>query len=958
MAPVKNESLEKESIMNDRSSIISNRRSVSERTTTNIPLELWRVVFSYLSIQDLCRCCQICKDWNELVQSLDSTRWKELFLQQKSAKRWKHPNWPNSTHIDPKSWRTTYRIHSLASKQWMSTGIEVSCSLGGGLLSMFRNKNQRKVIHVGPGRKYLTINRALSAAKAYDRIVLDPGHYQQFPLSLKFPIEIVGFGDPGKVGITMLIEHTAPTARIANVVLRPSYPRQRGRGGSSSVLIKVLCGHLQLDNCQFEQGQLHVCAPGSVNIRYCSFNSAHICFKGVVFSNVNNCKFKPDRVAVTVEEPSLSMRMRHMPAYVGGWAGMLQQNNNSIKDYYLNLIKLNTIKSKASQELERLGGTSQDSINSSNQSKEFIRENYDNYEPSKGMKPNPRNQSSDKFQSECFDNDTKSLLQSIKGIIITNCKIESGRGGVTICRMGHAWIEDNVISGMVYGIRCVQSSKVVLLNNKIHNCETSAVFMREHSIGLIAGNHIFNNNEAGIDLRSNANPIVQHNHIYSGRRSGIVCLDNGRGLIRDNDIYNNKEAGVYILYKGNPDVKYNRIWTGRAAGVAVTEEGKGHITHNDICGMEWAGIDIRNGGDPVVSHNVIRKGQADGVIIGEGAKSVLYDNDIQGNNGCGIWILDGAQPLIHTNRISDCGDSGIAFVSNSDMDHDYQQLHAQFLQQEQHQDIAEIADSSEDEEFVPPVHDIEEPESRFILVSRPDKKLAQVEYNKITRNRGHGILYSGTDGVVVSRNTISHNNKHGVVLTRPAEITIQDNNIAFNSHSGISVHLGVCCTVQGNGIYHNKEYGLQTAGVGIIKENDIFGHHMSALLIRIQGDPHVAKNRLQGLQQECICVEEGTRGLIENNEIYHYSFVSPLSRHQDSQVQISKNNYIILSKNDNDGLETSIDLKYLNLQNPSPRPLMDLNPNARGLFFQSPAHINCNGAARKNIVISRMCTIL
>ena len=31
------------------------------------------------------------------------------------------------------------------------------------------------------------------------------------------------------------------------------------------------------------------------------------------------------------------------------------------------------------------------------------------------------------------------------------------------------------------------------------------------------------------------------------------------------------------------------------------------------------------------------------------------------------------------------------------------------------QEIAEIADSSEDEEFVPPPHDIEEPESRFVL---------------------------------------------------------------------------------------------------------------------------------------------------------------------------------------------------------------------------------------------------
>ncbi len=240
MAPIKlPEGFEKDSLVHERSSVISRQKSTSEKVAS-FPLELWRVVFSYLSIQDLCRCCQTCKDWNELVQSLDSTRWKELFLQQKFAKRWKHPNWPNSTHIDPKSWRTTYRLHALASQQWLNNGIDVSCSFSGGILGMFRSKSQRKVINVGPGRKYFTINRALSAAKAFDRIILDPGHYQQFPLALKFPIEIIGTGDPGKVIITMLIEHTAPTARIANIMLKPSYPRQRGRGGSSSVLIKVI----------------------------------------------------------------------------------------------------------------------------------------------------------------------------------------------------------------------------------------------------------------------------------------------------------------------------------------------------------------------------------------------------------------------------------------------------------------------------------------------------------------------------------------------------------------------------------------------------------------------------------------------------------------------------------------------------------------------------------------------
>lgn len=240
MPELKKENFLRES--SDNRSRSFNKSSTSDQTRygqTSLPLELWRVVLSYLSVRDLCRCSQTCKDWNELVLSLDSTRWKELFLQQKSAKRWKHPNWPNSTHIDPKSWQKTYKIHSLAAKQWLKTSVDATCTFYGGILGIFNGSKQRKIIHVGRDRKYFTINRALSAARPFDTIVLEPNHYQQFPLALKFPVEIVGTGDPSKVVIMMLIEHTAASARLANLMLKPVYPRQRGRGASSSVLIKV-----------------------------------------------------------------------------------------------------------------------------------------------------------------------------------------------------------------------------------------------------------------------------------------------------------------------------------------------------------------------------------------------------------------------------------------------------------------------------------------------------------------------------------------------------------------------------------------------------------------------------------------------------------------------------------------------------------------------------------------------
>ena len=298
--------------------------------------------------------------------------------------------------------------------------------------------------------------------------------------------------------------------------------------------------------------------PGSVNVRYCTFNAAHICFKGAGLSNVSNCKFKPDRVAISVEDPSLPSKARVFPAYIGGWVEMVQHQN--VKDYYMR--KVSHLSSKVKPNVENVLqiDSSESSLGSAD--KAVDKRNSDSGHENGSDLSLGKKTESGYFEStldipasmDCVDADTVAALNSVRGVIFTNNKVEGGRGGVTVSRIGQAWIEGNVFSGLVYGIRCMQSSRAVILNNKISNCDTSAVFMREHSSGLVAGNHIFDNYEAGIDLRSNSNPVIQQNHIYSGKRSGIVCLDNSRGVIRNNEIYNNKEAGVYILYKGNPTV--------------------------------------------------------------------------------------------------------------------------------------------------------------------------------------------------------------------------------------------------------------------------------------------------------------------------------------------------------------------------------------------------------------------
>ncbi|KAK7091322.1 hypothetical protein V1264_009017 [Littorina saxatilis] len=175
------------------------------------------------------------------------------------------------------------------------------------------------------------------------------------------------------------------------------------------------------------------------------------------------------------------------------------------------------------------------------------------------------------------DEGVMSYIGKVRGCLIHHCRMMHSKGGVMVSLQGHALISGCDISNVSYGVRCIQNSRVVILKNRIHHCRTSGIFMRLAASGLISGNDIHSNNEAGLDIRKNADPIVQHNRIHHGKRSGVVVLGSGRGHIRSNSIYSNTEAGIYILYGGNPTVSENTIYDGKAAGVAVNEGGQGYI---------------------------------------------------------------------------------------------------------------------------------------------------------------------------------------------------------------------------------------------------------------------------------------------------------------------------------------------------------------------------------------------
>jgi len=266
-------------------------------------------------------------------------------------------------------------------------------------------------------------------------------------------------------------------------------------------MFQVFTGHLCLFNCIVNQGCVHVVSPGSITVFNCTFTSSFINLQGVGYSSITSSDFTPNRVAILIEEPLFQFPVRPsiLPEHVGGW--MAASNEKAFTEYYSSCIKGGCSKRNIQPEV------SSKSVLPPSSTPVLIDSDYSDTEENNttrtndNKKKNRINSSStnkDKEQDDSvLDSNTRTVLKTAQGVIINNVRISNGWGGITVCRMGQAWIENSSFHNLAYGIRCLHNSKCVILNNKIHSCETTGIFLREHSTGLVAGNQIFANGEAG-----------------------------------------------------------------------------------------------------------------------------------------------------------------------------------------------------------------------------------------------------------------------------------------------------------------------------------------------------------------------------------------------------------------------------------------------------------------------------
>ncbi|XP_047555343.1 F-box only protein 10 isoform X2 [Lutra lutra] len=886
-----------------------------------LPLELWRMILAYLHLPDLGRCSLVCRAWYELILSLDGTRWRQLCL---GCTECRHPNWPNQPDVEPESWREAFKQHYLASKTWTKNALDLESSV---CFSLFRRRRERRTLSVGPGHEFDSLGSALAMASLYDRIVLFPGVYEeQGEIILKVPVEIVGHGKLGEVALLASIDQHCSTTRLCNLVFMPAW--------FSPFMFKTTSGHVQFDNCNFENGHIQVHGPGTCQVKFCTFKNTHVFLHNVPLCVLENCEFVgSENNSVTVEgHPSADKNWayKYLVGLIKSSPSVLPtEDSDSLMSLDLESrdqawsprtcdiviegsqsptspastspkpgSKAGSQEAEVGSDGERVAQTPDSSDGGLSPSGEDEDEDQLTYRLSyqvQGPRPvlggsflGPPLPGASIQLPSCLvlnslqqelqkDKEAMALASSVQGCLIRKCLFRDGKGGVFVCSYGRAKMEGNVFRNLTYAVRCIHNSKC--------------------------------------------------NQIHHGLRSGIVVLGNGKGIIRNNQIFSNKEAGIYILYHGNPVVSGNHIFKGRAAGIAVNENGKGLITENVIRENQWGGVDIRRGGVPVLRSNLICFGYSDGVVVGDEGKGLIEGNTIYANKGCGVWMMSSSLPHVTSNHVSYNGLYGVAVFSQKDGSGEFPGGHG--VQENFSEDGDAVLWETELEKDDDPL--------------RRPVTTALVESNSINHNGASGLYVQSSEALHVLTNVIHANGDRGITVAQSSQLTrVANNSISCNRQSGVKVEAQCKVELRGNGIYDNRGHGIITKGdSSVVIENDIIGNRGSGLQLLPRSDTKVIKNRIHSFRAYGIAVRGRAKALVQENIIFQGKTSKTIFQ------QISNNRECVLQNNKFLVFKKKSDT--WRLVNPPARP--HLESSLRG---PSAAHSGQKGTAMATRITARV----
>jgi len=426
---------------------------------------------------------------------------------------------------------------------------------------------------------YSTINEAIKAARAGDKIIIYPGIYNE-KLIIDKHLELVGEGNVRDI----IVEGRGNSALLFTT----------GRGRVSNLSFKQLAdgncyclditqGHLDLEGCDISSESL-----GGIVIRR---NAEPRVFN----NNIHDCR-------------NIGILM------INNAQGSLE--NNSIFNNNSNGMEI-ADNSNAILRKNRIYDNRQNGIMIYNGGKSVFEEN------------------------DIFGNDLSGVVVKESGNpIFRRNKIYKGkRGGVLIHNKGLGEFEENdIFQNALAGVEISDLSSPILRHNRIHDGEQNGILINGNSNGLIENNDIFGNISDNIEIGKESNSVFRCNLIHGGKANGIYAHSNSQPMIEGNDIFDNAQAGVRIRSGSNPILCRNRIHDGGGAGIFILEKGRSLVEDNDIYNNARAGIAIEAGGDPILRHNRVNRNGFEAICVHYKGAGIIEDNDLR-FNAKGAWDI-------------------------------------------------------------------------------------------------------------------------------------------------------------------------------------------------------------------------------------------------------------------------------------------------------------------------------
>ncbi|OCT59279.1 hypothetical protein XELAEV_18001231mg [Xenopus laevis] len=756
-----------------------------------LPPELWRLIPAYLPLHDLEQCGLVYRSWFDLILSLDNTRWRQLCL---GCVECRHPNWPIQPDVEPRSWREAFKQHYVASRTWTKNAQDLESS---NCLYSFRRKKDRRVLHVGHGSKEIT---------------------------LKIPVEIMGQGKLGDVALLVCIDQQCPTSRLCNLVVMPAW--------FSPVMFKTSIGHVQFDNCNFENGQLLIHAPGTCQVKFCTFNQSSIHFHNVALSILFNA-------------PEASHCGPGSTDYLGNASSGVHLRtceimvNTSDTENEING-NIYRCKEEEAVTLDKDYSESDVSTNSENEDEQSVYKlSYHSHGLShvlaKSIQCRPQSNGLLTLQGDMSlkslqhelqrDKELQTLVNTIQGCLIRKCLFRDGKGGVFICSQGQARLEGSIFRDLTYAVRCIQNSKVdqslyhsdQINGNHIFQGLAAGIAVNENGRGQITENVIRENQWGGVDIRRGGDPVLCCNLICCGYSDG----ERGKGLIEGNTIYGNKGCGVWIMSSSLPHITSNQIGHNSIYGVAVfcrkddardylanqagnenfNDDGEAANWENDLDSEDDRFSSRRPINVALIESNCIIHNGAAGLYIKSSEALNIMANAIHANKDCGVAVFQSTQlTRIGNNSISCNRLSGVQVEAGCRV---------------------ELRGNG--------IYD----NRSHGLISKGDGIILE---NDIIGNRGCGIQLIQTADMKVTRNRIQSVHDFGIAILDLAKGLVQENTI-FQGKSRSNILHEVSnfedCIVQ-----HNKLLTFKKKGVSSMQSTQRVATVTTRIAARVEGRCH------------------------------------------------------------------------------------------------------------------------